>query len=147
VETNEGRGRRGREDSPHLARVPPMLWAGGLGRAANPHSFSTAFPYMNVFIFSSPFHLPPSSHSLSVSLSLCLSVSLSLCLSVSLSLCLSLSLSLSLSVSLSLSLSLPCVISFFSLTTVIEAFSLGPFLFLSLLSSVDCILENLYFFV
>ena len=24
----------GREDSPHLARVPPVLWAGGHGRAA-----------------------------------------------------------------------------------------------------------------
>ena len=50
------------------------------------------------------------------------------------------------SLSLSLSLSLSRVISFFSLTSVIEAFSLGPFLLLSLLSSVDCILGNLYFF-
>jgi hypothetical protein len=28
------RGRGGREDSPHPARVPPMLWAGRHGRAA-----------------------------------------------------------------------------------------------------------------
>jgi hypothetical protein len=34
VGTKVGRGRRGREDSPCLARVPPMLWAGGCGRAA-----------------------------------------------------------------------------------------------------------------
>ena len=29
------KGRRGREDSPHPARVPPMLWAGGLGLILN----------------------------------------------------------------------------------------------------------------
>ena len=52
----------------------------------------------------------------------------------------------SLSISLSLSHSLPLVIPFFSLTSVIEAFSLGPFLLLSFLSSVNCILGNLYFF-
>ena len=34
VGTKGYRGRRGREDSPHPARVPPMLWAGGCGRAA-----------------------------------------------------------------------------------------------------------------
>jgi hypothetical protein len=34
VGTTGGRGRRGREDSPYWARVPPNLWAGGHGRAA-----------------------------------------------------------------------------------------------------------------
>jgi hypothetical protein len=33
-EIKGGRGRRGREDSPCLARVPPMLWTGGCKRAA-----------------------------------------------------------------------------------------------------------------
>jgi hypothetical protein len=30
----KGEGVGGKEDRPHLARVPPMLWAGGCGRAA-----------------------------------------------------------------------------------------------------------------
>ena len=34
VGTKRGRGRREREDSPRLARVPPMLWAVGCRRAA-----------------------------------------------------------------------------------------------------------------
>jgi hypothetical protein len=32
--TKGGRGREGKEKSPRLARVPPMLWAGRCGRAA-----------------------------------------------------------------------------------------------------------------
>lgn len=34
VGTKGYKGRRGREDIPHLARVRPMRWAGGYGRAA-----------------------------------------------------------------------------------------------------------------
>jgi hypothetical protein len=33
-EQKGGWGRGGREDSPHPARVPPMLWAGRCGKAA-----------------------------------------------------------------------------------------------------------------
>ena len=44
METNEGRGRKGRKDSPHLARVPPMLWAGRHGRAARLFPLSPRWP-------------------------------------------------------------------------------------------------------